>query len=121
MSVSPEDTAAPRLQGLGGGVAGSLVARGVDAGDAVRADAVVALAGLGCVHLPARRRGARLVPVPRHGGAAPAAIDRAEVRVGCIDQVVRDTHAPYGRTLGRRGATAATGAHPRRDDHRLLH
>src|SRR4051812_6985520 len=92
----------------------------LDACDALRAHRVVALAGLRGLHMPARRWGAGLVTMPRHGGTAPAPIDGAEVWVGCVDQVVRDTHAPYGRTLRRRGATPAARPDPGRDDHRVV-
>ena len=84
------------------------------------ADDVVALAGLRRMDLPARRGSPCLVTVPGHSGAAPTAVDGAEVRIGCVDQVVCDTHAPYGRTVGRRGATSATRSDPRRDGHRVV-
>ena len=108
------------LPGLAGGAVGRLRAGCLGLIGAVRALALGALAGLCGVDVPARRGSPGLVSVARHGGAAPTPVDGAEVRVGCIDQVVCDTHASYGRTHGRRDATAATQPDPGRDHHRVV-
>src|SRR5207248_146832 len=71
-------------------------------GSAARAHAAVGGGGVGA---PVVGRRPGVVPVARHGGTAAAAVERDQVRIWSLDQLVRDAHRENVRTPSMAAAT----------------